>query len=299
MVSICIATHNSEKFIYRTLECLRNQTYKDFEVVLVDDHSTDDTVNIILDFCMKDPRFKLAVNCTEVSYVDAHNLSYEMAKGEYLFRLDNDDVFDLDYIEFMVNYMKEHPNVDTCCVAEDFYNYTDYGIYKHDVITDDTAYCDPTPFNNDPALIYYKACFTRTNYQYWHNNTSCLKKEFYDKHQPKYRVFSMGDGIFWMEVFCNYATAVKINEVKMHKVSTNRNTYDNKIYRTIDDMCNFYATRAYSRYFNERFAPENNPTEEEAALRDICQRTYNAVVKNLKESGKWDDIPENLKLQNN
>ena len=61
-------------------------------------------------------------------------------------------------------------------------------------------------------------------------------------------------------------------------------------------MCNFYATRAYSQYFNRRFAPENNPTPEDAELRDTCQRTYNVAVNNLKESGEWDQIPENLKI---
>ena len=59
MLSICLATHNGEKFIYETLKSIQNQTYTDFEVIIVDDYSTDETVNIIIEsFVKKDKRFK-------------------------------------------------------------------------------------------------------------------------------------------------------------------------------------------------------------------------------------------------
>ena len=297
MVSICIATYNSEKFIYGTLKSIQNQTYKDFEVVLVDDHSTDNTANIILEFCLTDKRFKLITNCTERAYVDSHNLSYELATGDLLFRLDNDDLIEPDYIEYMVNYMNEHPEVDTCCVAEDFNIYEDFGIYRENTITDDMAFGNPEEFNNDPAMIYYNACFLRTSYQYWHNNTSCLRKSFYDRVQPKYRVLPMGDGIFWMEVFCADAVAHKLTAVKMHKTNTHRNTYATEEYQNLTDECQYFATLAYSKYFNKRFDTScgQEVSQDKINLRETVNRTFEMFKQRLIDSGVYDTLPEECK----
>ena len=114
-----MAVHNSAAFIRNTLSSIQNQTYKDFECIIVDDYSTDDTVNIIYeDFCKKDKRFKLFINHTDPNkpYVDSHNLSYELASGKYLFRMDHDDEMFPDCVEFQVNFMEEHPEIDGSCV---------------------------------------------------------------------------------------------------------------------------------------------------------------------------------------
>ena len=59
---LVVATYNAEFCIKNTLESIRTQNYKDFEVIIVDDHSTDNTVNIIREICEADSRFKLFVN---------------------------------------------------------------------------------------------------------------------------------------------------------------------------------------------------------------------------------------------
>ena len=107
LVSIAIALYNKEKSIYRTLESIKNQTYKNFECVIVDDHSTDNGPNIVYNcFCKNDTRFKLMMNITNEQYVDAHNLSYKFCSGKYLFRIDADDIIYPDYLEFNIKFEK-------------------------------------------------------------------------------------------------------------------------------------------------------------------------------------------------
>ena len=59
MISVCIVTRNNEYDILETLESIKNQTYSNFECIIVDDYSTDDTVKVIGEFCKSDDRFKL------------------------------------------------------------------------------------------------------------------------------------------------------------------------------------------------------------------------------------------------
>ena len=59
LVSIITPTYNAEKFITETLKSVQNQTYQNWEMILVDDASTDETVKIISDFAKKDSRIKL------------------------------------------------------------------------------------------------------------------------------------------------------------------------------------------------------------------------------------------------
>ena len=62
LVSIAIALYNKEDSIYRTLQSIQNQTYKNFECIIVDDHSTDNGPNIVYQcFCKNDKRFKLTI----------------------------------------------------------------------------------------------------------------------------------------------------------------------------------------------------------------------------------------------
>ena len=58
-LSVVLAVKNGEKYIAEQLRSVQNQTYKNFECIIIDDHSTDDTVNIVLEqFCKRDNRFK-------------------------------------------------------------------------------------------------------------------------------------------------------------------------------------------------------------------------------------------------
>lgn len=215
LVSIAIALYNKEESIYRTLKSLQNQTYKNFECIIVDDHSTDNGPNIVYNcFCKNDKRFKLLMNTTSEKYVDAHNQSYEMCKGKYLFRIDADDIFFKDYIEFNVKYMDEHPEYDAISTYSEFKSLNEKGLFE-----DDTNEMVKNAFSERELSIFNRCPVTSMlgNTIIWSNPTSCMRSSFYDRHHPKYLFYSMGDYIFWYNVLANGGKLHVVADIKSYR----------------------------------------------------------------------------------
>lgn len=101
LVSVIIPAYNAEQFLRKTLESVRNQTYPDFEAIIVDDGSTDQTAVIAREFCGKDPRFKL-LSQENLGVAAARNLAIEKSSGEYIAPLDADDIWYPEKLERQV-----------------------------------------------------------------------------------------------------------------------------------------------------------------------------------------------------
>lgn len=106
LVSIITPTYNAEKFIRATLESVQNQTYQNWEMILVDDASTDETVKIIQDFAEKDGRIKLFKLEQNSGNGFARNGALEKAIGKYIAYLDADDIWFPNKLEKQIDFLK-------------------------------------------------------------------------------------------------------------------------------------------------------------------------------------------------
>lgn len=102
LVSVIMPIWNSEKFINQAVDSVINQTYKNLEIILVDDCSTDGTYKILEDYAKKDNRIKLIRNEKNLQNAETRNVGIRVATGKYLYFIDSDDWIDDDYIENMV-----------------------------------------------------------------------------------------------------------------------------------------------------------------------------------------------------
>ncbi len=100
LISICIPAYNAAAFIETTLHCLINQTYRNIELIVVDDHSTDETFTKALN--IQDKRIKVLEN-KKRGAASARNLAYENASGEYFVFFDADDIIKPDFIKTQYN----------------------------------------------------------------------------------------------------------------------------------------------------------------------------------------------------
>ena len=102
LVSVIIPVYNSEKYLERTLDSVLSQTYKDIEIIVVDDGSTDNSGKIIAKYQKKDPRI-ISVRQKNGGQASARNAGIRLAKGRFLTFLDGDDAYDKDFILKLLN----------------------------------------------------------------------------------------------------------------------------------------------------------------------------------------------------
>lgn len=120
LVSIFVPVYNGEKYLEATLLSIKNQTYKDIEVVLVDDSSTDKSASIIDKFVIQDNRFKYYFKNNGGMVATSWNFILPKIQGDFIFYASQDDLFSADLIEKMV-LQQQKTNADTVLPDMEFY----------------------------------------------------------------------------------------------------------------------------------------------------------------------------------
>ncbi|MCL4393093.1 glycosyltransferase family 2 protein [Patescibacteria group bacterium] len=102
MVSIILVTFNSEKYILETITRVFKQTYKNIELIIIDNNSTDNTIKILKKLPYK---FRLIENDKNVGFAKANNMGLRIAKGKYILTLNHDVYLALNYIKNIIYIM--------------------------------------------------------------------------------------------------------------------------------------------------------------------------------------------------
>lgn len=109
LVTIYMIAYNAEKYIAKAIDSVLSQTYKDFELLLVDDGSIDQTKTIVKFY--RDGRIRYIYQ-EHKNFAAGMNRAIAEAKGEYILGVDSDDFIAPDYLEKMVNFAEQYPDVD-------------------------------------------------------------------------------------------------------------------------------------------------------------------------------------------
>ena len=111
MISIIMPVYNSEKYISEAIESVCNQSYKNWELLIVNDGSTDYTSKIIDDFAKKDSRIKVFHRKNEGVSM-ARNFALNKVCGEYITFIDSDDMYHADRLKRMLQVFEQHENCE-------------------------------------------------------------------------------------------------------------------------------------------------------------------------------------------
>lgn len=114
LVSIITPIYNCEKLLEETIECVLNQTYKNWEMLLVDDCSSDNSAKIIQQYAKKDRRFKYFKLEENSGAAIARNKALKESKGRFIAYLDADDLWRPEKLEKQVKFMLENKYAFTC-----------------------------------------------------------------------------------------------------------------------------------------------------------------------------------------
>ncbi|MBQ3408636.1 MAG: glycosyltransferase family 2 protein [Clostridia bacterium] len=120
-VSVIIPMHNSSKHIKECVTSVLNQTYKNIELIVVDDKSTDNSIEMVQQF--KDSRLKLIQLQQNIGAALARNKGIDHSTGDYICFIDSDDYWVLDKLEKQVNFIEKYDYI---------FIYSDYAYLKAD-----------------------------------------------------------------------------------------------------------------------------------------------------------------------
>ena len=107
LVSIITPVYNSEKYIFDTYNSIKNQSYKEWEWIVIDDNSKDQSYEKILKLAENDSRIKVIKNEINLRAAGSRNKGLDFAKGEYITFIDSDDLWNFDFLEKQINLIEE------------------------------------------------------------------------------------------------------------------------------------------------------------------------------------------------
>lgn len=127
LISIIMPAYNSENTIDESLQSILKQSYENWELFIIDDFSSDQTINKINNY-LNDKRISLIQMNENVGQAMARNIGIKKSKGNYLTFLDSDDLWMYNFLEKMINFSKIN-NYYFCCASYKIYN-KDKNIFK-------------------------------------------------------------------------------------------------------------------------------------------------------------------------
>lgn len=164
LVSVILPAYNAEKYIRDAIMSIVNQTYKNMEIIVIDDASRDNTVSIVNS--IDDDRIKLLVNEKNMRQSATRNKGIMLAKGKYIANMDSDDISLPNRIEKQVIYMEENMDVDVCGTFAKTFGEKSYVVeYPIDSQTLGTRALYATPFAH-PTVMFRKSSIKRYEIAY-------------------------------------------------------------------------------------------------------------------------------------
>lgn len=184
LVSVIMPSYNGGRFIGEAIESIINQTYENWELIIVEDASTDDSLKVIRAY--KDKRIKLFCNDINEGIAESTNRGIKESAGKYIALLDDDDIAEKDRLSLQVDYMEEHAGIDVLGGRTTLINEAGKVIgYSGE------------PKNN-PKYIKAMLLFQCVDF---FNSTAIIRKEFIQKNHLSYKngCYGMQDYRFYIE----------------------------------------------------------------------------------------------------
>jgi glycosyltransferase involved in cell wall biosynthesis len=160
LVSVLMPVYNGEKYLRPAIESILNQTFTDYEFIIINDGSTDSSEEIILSY--KDPRIKYVRNEKNIKLIATLNKGLDLCRGEYIARMDADDISYPNRFETQVKFMSANPEYGLCGTNIDIDNYDHSWVRLGDIEFTRFCFlfhnpvCHPTTFIRTSVIRKFK-----------------------------------------------------------------------------------------------------------------------------------------------
>lgn len=204
-ISVIIPVYNSSKYLNKCLESLLAQTFCDFEAILIDDGSTDNSLEICRNYAKKDKRIKL-IYSHNGGPSKARNLGLEQVTAKWITFIDSDDYVTPNYLENFIKYNTD--DIETQ-VIQGYYT-VGYNNDKYNTLYPDTKYKNHiveegkhSSYIEDNNILY--------NWAVW---CKIFSTEIIRKYNLKFEedIWSGEDGMFWHNYLCHIKRIIMVEE---------------------------------------------------------------------------------------
>lgn len=296
LISIIIPVYNCEKYLSKCLDSLINQTYENLEIILINDGSTDNSIELCNEYKKKDARIKVFSKENSGPSL-TRKFGFEKSTGNYIMFIDSDDWMDLDMCEYLVNLQKTNKADVVCC----------------------SYYINDDSFETEERIIELKDKEIIEDYLYRNNIKSCCWNKLYKKKviSPQYfhPIYKHGeDVLFVCNVLLGCNKVVCTNMEKYHyNVSNNSITRSKVSHKKIED--NYLSHQSQIKLIKSKYknnfelqskaneklfdsllnlyvdmTHENEKNEEEKYLISLIRESY-------KKYGKKTNLSKNKKIK--
>lgn len=206
IVSVIMPVYNAEKYLGKTIESILNQTFEDFELVVVDDCSTDNTIKILREY--QDARIKTYLNKMNKGVAFSRNRAIQHSEGKYIAIMDHDDIAMPMRLEKEMTFLDTHSDYGVVGGKTEIIDEQDLLIKKANV-----AYHN---YNYINAIFLFKNVFC--------NSEMMFRKDIIEKYNIKYDndCYGMEDFKFWIQM-SKLTKMVMLDDVflqhRVHKTS--------------------------------------------------------------------------------
>lgn len=167
LVSVLMPVYNAERYVAEAIQSIINQTFQDFEFIIIDDGSTDNSLSIINKYANVDSRIKV-ISRENRGLVSSLNEGISYSKGKYIVRMDADDISLEDRVDIQVNFMENHPEIGVCGTWIESFG-EDIKQTCHKLSADDSFLKTQLIFSPcfaHPSVIIRKSILIENNIQY-------------------------------------------------------------------------------------------------------------------------------------
>jgi len=291
LVSIIIAIYNIEDYLSACLDSVINQTYRNLEIIAIDDGSTDDSTKIAQAYAAKDKRIKVYTK-PNGGLSDARNYGYAKSTGEYIAFLDGDDYVSKYYIETLLNCAIENESDISTCKYKLTRTTNDYSLEKKPTVK-------TTTYTAEEALkrLYYQKDVTNCTWCKLYKRELFANIEFpkgkkYEDLATTYKAFAKANRISICQATLLYYVQ-RESSIMGQAFRPERLDGLNFAQEAVDFTKKHYPNlerAAVNRVFTEavHIFEEINPRKNKEELRVVWEtiRQYRGIVKADKESKK-------------
>ena len=143
-ITVLLPIYNGEKYIRKAIDSILCQTFRNFEFLIINDYSTDQSEAIIKTY--NDPRIKFISNKSNLGLIETLNIGLKLAQGEYIARMDQDDISFSYRLEKQIAYLDNHPEIGVCGAG-------------FRIIDNDDKFITETRFTNLSSLLSWQLHF--------------------------------------------------------------------------------------------------------------------------------------------